>query len=138
MKSDQEILNTIIRDLEENPKSIKLERQQKFLLIERIVYQVHLYMCEKIREKNNNKGWICGTGLFSRIQRVVPALSIMISDEQTVILGFEMHILNDNELYSKLKQIYNLSNEEIENALRIVIEKCPRPSFHRSIELENG
>ena len=133
-KKEQEILISIIRNLNENANSVELNREQRFLLIERILYQVHHFMCEKLREKQ--KGWICGTGLSRRIERAVHAVSFQVNDVQTLALAFRMGVLKDDALWSTLKERHNVSNDEIEKTLSIVVENCPRPSFHRSIEID--
>lgn len=133
-KKEQEILISIISNLKENPHSVELNREQRFLVIEQILYQVHDFMCKKLHEKY--KGWICGTGLSRRIERAVHAVSFKIDDIQTLALAFRMGILKDDVLWSTLKEIHNVSDDEIEKTLSMVVEKCPRPSFHRSIETD--
>jgi len=133
-KKEQEILNTIIRELKDNPNSIVLNRQQKFLVIECILYQVHYFMCKKLREKY--KGWICGTGLSRRIERTIPAISFQVVDMHLLALAFRTGVLKDDKLWQTLNEIHNVSDEEIEKVLSVIVEKCPRPSFHRSIEMD--
>ena len=134
-KKEQEILISIIRNLKENPHSVELNREQRFLLIECILYQVHHFICEKLREKH--KGWVCGTGLSRRIERAASVISHRISNDIHILaIAFKMGILKDDDLWPILKEIHNVSDEEIEQALSIVVEKCPRPSFHRSIEMD--
>lgn len=134
-KKDQEILNSIIRNLKENPHNVELNRKQRLLVIERILYQVHHFICEKLREKY--KGWVCGTGLSRRIEMAASVISHRISNDIHILaIAFKTGILKDDDLWPMLKEIHNISDEEIEQVLSIVVEKCPRPFFHRSIELD--
>lgn len=125
----------IIQEVKSNlGKDILLNYESKLYLAKKLIDSYYSFLCDQKRK--SRKGWICGTALSNRKDRGVRALCHL-EDLDVLILSFEIKLLDDEALYSELKQKYSIEEYRKYNAFNVLMKKTPRPFFHASLDIDN-
>lgn len=127
---DLEKIKTLVDKLKAEPNKIAIDKQTKKVLVAYLLAYVYEAMCTYLK---TNSGWICGFGQERRIERArdrIVARSLF-TDEELVMLAFEIHFLNDPELFKELKKQHHIETDKV---LKTFVKLTPKPFFHRRIK----
>ena len=135
IKCDKNQPTEIIQEVKSNlGKDILLCYESKLYLAKKLVDSYYSFLCDQKRKLG--PGWICGTGLSNRKDRGARALCHL-EDIDVLILSFEVKLLDDEILYSELKQKYSIEESRKYDVFNVLMKKTPRPFFHASLDIDN-
>lgn len=118
----------IIAEIKSFTDDICLSSENKLFLTVKLVELCHEALCRERQKKGH--GWICATGLERRIDRAAHRLYRLLSDPDVIVLSFETGLLKDDNLYTGLKQKYDLGEDVKSKAYKLLLQNTPRPFFH--------